>query len=258
MPDRRDLESELSSLGRSLVTEPPGGDLEALVLARLEPLAPPVPTPGLTPSPPQPARRARRRLSWAIAASVMLVLALIPPVRAAVVELLHIGGVVVREEPRPTQLPTSPAPASVPATGARVSVSEAQRLIGADIAVPAALGVPSSVVVLHDGRVAELTWSSAAGPTRLDVFVGSLSWGYVKTVWQAVTPTQVEGHEAVWFGSAHLIEWVDRDGATHSESPRLAGPTLVWVVPSPSGEVTYRLEGPTTLTEALRVARSAP
>ena len=71
------------------------------------------------------------------------------------------------------------------------------------------------------------------------------------------TPTQVTGHDAVWFGSPHLIEWVDRRGESHSEPPRLAAPTLVWVVPSARGEVTYRLEGPSTLTEALRVAESA-
>jgi hypothetical protein len=67
----------------------------------------------------------------------------------------------------------------------------------------------------------------------------------------------VSDHEAVWLGSSHLIEWVDRAGGTHSEPPRLAGPTLVWVVPSGGGDLTYRLEGPTTLSEALRVALTA-
>jgi len=72
-----------------------------------------------------------------------------------------------------------------------------------------------------------------------------------------VTPTQVSGHDALWFGAPHRIEWVDRSGGTHAEEPRLAGPTLVWVVPSPAGEVTYRLEGPAGLDAALRVAASA-
>ena len=76
-------------------------------------------------------------------------------------------------------------------------------------------------------------------------------------MWDAVTATQVSGHEAVWFGAPHLIEWVDRSGVTRSEPARLAGPTLVWVVPSASGEVTYRLEGPASLPAALAVAGSA-
>jgi hypothetical protein len=263
MPDRLDLEDELVALGRALVTDPPRDDLAALVLARLEPLAD-TGTGRAQPvelRPPRAARPASRRLGWAIAAAVVLALALIPPVRAAVVELLRIGGVVVREEPRPSPPPatTSSSPGSTTGapTGTAVTLHRAEQLIGADIEVPASLGPPSSVVVTHENRVAVLTWDSPSGPTHLDVFVGSLSWGFLKTVWEAVTPTRVSGHEAVWLGSAHLIEWVDRAGRAHAEPPRLAGPTLVWVVPSGAGEVTYRLEGPDTLTDALRVAESA-
>ena len=198
-------------------------------------------------------------LGWAVAAAVVLVLALIPPVRAAVVELLRIGGIVVREEPPPSSPPvTTPATGAVPSAGATAATLEqAEQLIGADIELPTALGPPTSVVVTHEGRVAEVTWDGPSGRARLDVFVGSLSWGFLKTVWQDVTPTQVSGHEAVWLGQPHLIEWVDRAGGTHSEAPRLAGATLAWVVHSAGGEVTYRLEGPTSLPEALRVAGSS-
>ena len=258
----RDLERELVALGRALVVDPPRDDLAERVLARL----------GAVPSRGEPAgaatrRPARRRLGWTIAAAVVLVLALIPPVRAAVLELLRIGGVVVREEPPPRTLPptlpslgasrsegTSSGPS---AAGTAVSLERAEQLLGIDIAVPTVLGAPSSVVLAHGGRVVELTWSGPRGPTRLDVFVGSLSWGYLKTVWEAITPTQVDGHEAVWFGAPHRLEWLDRSGTTHSESPRLAGPTLVWVVGQGGTEVTYRLEGPHSLPEALRVAQSA-
>ena len=93
-----------------------------------------------------------------------------------------------------------------------------------------------------------------ADKTKVDFL--SLAWGYLKTVWNAVTPTQVNGNEAVWLGSPHLIEWVDRSGVSHQDQPRLAGPTLVWVEPGPAGEVTYRLEGPPTLGEAIAVAQS--
>ena len=279
MPDHVDLEAELVALGRTLVTEPPREDLATLVLARLAAVQPP----GSAAEPPserplrvvtaapttaRPTRVTRRRLGWAAAAVVVLVIALIPPVRAAVLELLRIGGVVVREVPSPPGTPPTASPTSGTAgsstgegTGAApataVTLRQAEQVIGADIMAPSALGPPTSVTVTHDGRVAELVWGSGAGTTRLDVFVGSLSWGYLKTVWEAVTPTRVAEHEAVWLGSPHRVEWVDRTGDTHSEPPRLAGPTLVWVVPSSAGEVTYRLEGVTSLEEALRVARSA-
>jgi hypothetical protein len=263
MPDHLDLEAELVALGRALVTEPPGADLATLVLARLDSEPPPVPQlDTLAPVPAaRPARVMTHRLGWAAAAAVVLVLALVPPVRAAVVELLRIGGIVVREVPTPTTTPSTTSRAAGTSTGGApappVTLGRAEQLIGADIRVPTALGPPTSVTVTHDGHVAELVWGPGAGTARLDVFVGSLSWGYLKTVWEAVTPTSVGDHEAVWLGSAHLVEWVDRAGGTHSEPPRLAGPTLVWVVPSSAGDVTYRLEGVDPLTEALRVARSA-
>ena len=275
MPDHVDLEAELVALGRTLVTEPPRADLATHVLARVAAVQPPE-SPSVRPlqvvaTVPATARRTRvmrRRLGAAAAAVIVLVLALVPPVRAAVVELLRIGGIVVREVPTPpatptTTSPTSPTPGSssgkgtggAPATS--VTLRQAELVIGAHIGAPTALGPPTSVTVTHDGHVAELVWGSGAGTTRLDVFVGSLSWGYLKTVWEAVTPTRVADHEAVWLGSPHRVEWVDRTGDTHSEPPRLAGPTLVWVVPSSAGEVTYRLEGATSLEEALRVARSS-
>ena len=252
-----DLERELVGLGRLLLTEPPREDLAASVLARVSAATPPV-------VPARARRPVRRRLAWGLAAAVALALALVPPVRAAVLELLHLGGVTVREEPPPgpSSAPPATAPSPAPsASGTPMTLAAAERAIGAAVAVPTVLGPPDAVVLAHGGRVVELTWSprpaTKGRPTRLDVFVGSLSWGYVKTVWQAVTPTQVSGHDALWFEAPHRIEWVDRTGATHAEEPRLTGPTLVWVVPSPAGEVTYRLEGPADLTSALGIARSA-
>jgi len=76
---------------------------------------------------------------------------------------------------------------------------------------------------------------------------------------QAVTPTDVDGKEAVWFAAPHLIEWTDRAGGTVSSAPRVAGPTLVWVDRDQSGrEITYRLEGPGTLDAARAIAESVP
>ncbi len=262
------LERELVELGRSIVTAPPPDGLVSAVLARIESgpeAAPdtadgaPVGVPG-TNDPPARRWLHGRRLGWAIAAATVLLLALIPPVRAAVLDLLRIGGVVVREEPAPRGLPTLPTPGVTiaPEPGATAStLAAAERAVGFHIAVPASLGPPSQVAIARENRVAELTWVRDGRTTRLDVFAGSLSWGYLKRVWNAITPTQVNGNEAVWFGSPHLIEWVDHTGATHHDQPRLAGPTLVWVVSGQSADVTYRLEGPQTLAEAVEIAQSA-
>ena len=139
------------------------------------------------------------------------------------------------------------------------SLAEASNRVGFDVAAPPGLGAPTTIAVTREGRVVELTWGTGAGSTRLDVFNGSLSFGYLKSVWQAVTPTDVDGKEAVWFAAPHLIEWTDRAGVTVASAPRVAGPTLVWVDRDQTGrEITYRLEGPSTLDAAKAIAESVP
>lgn len=252
------LEAELVALGRSLPPMPAPIDLVDRVL-----LAIATPTDAATTPPPSPIRRlaARpRRLAATIAAAVVLVVALVPPVRAAVLELLRIGGVAVREVPPPggsgasVTLPAS-SPEGRPDAERLASLAEAELVTGMSVRTPSALGSPTDVALGHQGRVIELTWRSGAHTVRLDVFDGTLSYGYLKSVWQAVTPTNVGGRAAVWFDGPHVIEWVDRSGATERTPPRVAGPTLVWVDRDPSGrEMTYRLEGPETLADALRIA----
>ena len=268
MPDQLDaLERELIALGHDLAPDPPPDGLVAAVLARIAHDDPddPVAEPAKRRLPERrPSERSRpmRRLAWAIAAMVVAVVALVPPVRAAVMELLHIGGIVVREEPGPRPLPSTPGLGERPTPGegaTSVPLDEARRVLGSDFGVPGALGPPATVSVSHEGRVAELTWGEGAAVTRLDVFAGSPDWGYLKRVWSAVTPTGVNGRDAVWLGATHEIEWVDRHGVTQTAPPRLAGPTLVWVTSAPDGrDLTYRLEGPSTLATALDIATTVP
>ncbi|HEX6055602.1 MAG TPA: hypothetical protein VFY98_07315 [Intrasporangium sp.] len=269
MSDQLDaLERELIGLGHDLVPDPPPAGLAAAVLDRIADDAPVVAVAERR----RPERRRSehgrptRRLAWAVAAMVVAVVALVPPVRAAVMELLHIGGVVVREEPGPPPLPSTPG--SMPGSGASptlgqgattVTLDEARRVLGFDFGVPTVLGPPETVTVSHEGRVAELSWGEGTAMTRLDVFAGSPDWGYLKRVWTAVTPTVVKGREAVWLEATHEVEWVDRRGVTQTAAPRLAGPTLIWVAPTPDGrELTYRLEGRSTMAAALDIATTIP
>jgi hypothetical protein len=191
------------------------------------------------------------------------VVVLVPPVRAAVLDFFRIGGVTVREVPSPSGAPATsdpelPAPTS-PGAVVVGSREEASKLVGFDIASPPGLGAPTTIAVAREGRVVELTWGTGAVSTRLDVFDGSLSFGYLKSVWESVTPTDVGGKEAVWFAAPHLIEWTDRAGVNVASEPRVAGPTLVWVDQHQAGrEITYRLEGPRTLEAAKEIAESMP
>ncbi|WP_377640495.1 hypothetical protein [Oryzobacter terrae] len=254
------LEVELLALCRTLVVDPPPADLADRVLARIA-------ADERSERERVPIWRSRlgapRRRALAAAVAALLVVVLVPPVRAAVLDLLRIGGVTVREVPSPPGgSPTTASERPVPTSSDGVvvgSLAEASGRVGFDIAPPPALGTPTTVAVTRGGRVVELTWGTGSGSTRLDVFDGSLSFGYLKSVWEAVTPTDVAGKEAVWFAAPHLIEWTDRSGATVTSEPRVAGPTLVWVDRGNAGrEITYRLEGPETLAAATAVAESVP
>lgn len=286
-PSPQPLEAELIALGRTLVVDPPAIDLAERVLARIAETdvegagAPAAPNkapavlgrswlPGRAPArlPHRLAAwltslRAPRRRALATLIAALLVVVLVPPVRAAVLDFFRIGGVTVQEVPSPSGAPaTSDTEGSAPTSPGAVvvgSLAEASNLVGFHITAPPGLGAPTTIAATRQGRVVELTWGTGAGSTRLDVFDGSLAFGYLKSVWQAVTPTDVAGKEAVWFAAPHLIEWTDRAGVTVASAPRVAGPTLVWVDRDRTGrEITYRLEGPSTLDAAKAIAESVP
>jgi hypothetical protein len=260
------LEAELIALGRTLVVDPPSADLADLVLARLAETddgyaARPRSRTGPAFATWLGALWAPRRRAAVAAIAALLVVVLVPPVRAAVLELFRIGGVTVREVPAPPDLGAPTGPTGTTATGSVVvdSLEEASGRMGFEVGAPPQLGPPTTIALTREGRVVELTWGAGPTSTRLDVFKGSLSFGYLKSVWDAVEPTNVGGQEAVWFEQPHLIEWIDRSGRTQSSPPRVAGPTLVWVERlGGEGEITYRLEGPTTLDAARAIAQSVP
>ncbi|MFE9692150.1 hypothetical protein [Micromonospora sp. NPDC005806] len=236
----RDLERELHDLSAWLET-PEAPDVTARVRARLA----------------APAPRRRRWRYWLAAAVAALLVAALPPGRAAVADavtgLLRFAGVVIGASPVPVS-PTgtpSPLPSQRP-----VALDEAQRLVRFPIRVPAKLGPPERVLVADpDGtgtyRVATLLYRG--GALRLDAFDGQLDVVFQK---QASGPgvelVQVDGDFAVWVDGPHPVAYVDRTGTVRVETARLAASTLIW---QESG-VSYRLEGNLTRDEAVAVAGS--
>jgi hypothetical protein len=248
MTDLRDLEEELRALGRTLIIEPPADDLAERVLARLQTARP------------GPVKRAwrwlvrsRRRLLAMIIAALIVGLGLTPPVRAAVLEWLRIGGVVIKTEPPPA---VSPIPEPPPTSGPRMSVDEARRLVDFTVGVPTELGTPDYVTVSSDRRVVSMRWGSGPFGLYLDQFDGQLSWVHVKRYWEDVTPTMVNGQEAVWLAKPHPISYIDRNGQERAESARISGPSLVWQRMAGSTGVTMRLEGASDLERAVAIAAS--
>ena len=249
MAELDDLDAELRALGRTLVVAPPADDLVEQVLGRL-------------PAGSGPRRRRasaggrtrRRRLVAVIIALVVLGLGLTPPVRAAVVEWLRIGGVLVRTEP-PVSGP-SPTPSSPPSIGPTVSLTEAKELVDFPVGVPAELGPPDRVSVSADRRVVAMDWGTGRGQLHLDQFDGELSWMFLKRTRDPFQVTVVNGRDAVWFATAHSISYRDRDGHERTEDARIAGPCLVWERAVGGRRVTMRLEGDQSLVDAVGAAES--
>ncbi|MFV2102907.1 hypothetical protein [Micromonospora sp. LOL_024] len=240
-----DLERELRELSTWLETPAPP-DVTAQVRARL----------AAAPH----SRRARLRRRWRyalVAALAAILVAVLPPGRAAVADavagLLRFAGITISTSSgpdRPTGSP-SPLPAQRPA-----ALEEARRLVRFPIRTPTALGPPEQVLVADpDGtgshRVATLLYRG--GALRLDAFDGRLDPVFFKQASGPATEwTQVGGAQAIWVGGPHALSYVDRNGTVRQESARLAAATLIWE----DAGVTHRLEGSLTRAEAVEIATS--
>jgi hypothetical protein len=251
MPSQIDLEQELRELGRTLVVAPPPDDLAERVVVRVRTEGP---------------RRgrlstwwhwltgSRRRLVAAIVAAVLIGLVLTPPVRAAVVEWLRIGGVLIRSAPPPAAPLVSPEP--VPTSGPAVSLDRAQAMVDFSLGVPGEFGAPDHVSVSADRRVVSMEWGSGRNRIHLDQFDGTISWVFVKQVWSQVVPTVVNGRDGAWIADTHQIVYTDRDGTERRAEARISGPCLVWERLTGPETVTLRLEGDLSLERALAIAES--
>ena len=250
MPSQIDIEQELRELGRTLVVAPPPDDLAERVVLRVRA---------------EGRRRgrlstwwhwltnSRRRLVAAIVAAVLIGLVLTPPVRAAVVEWLRIGGVLIKSAP-----PAAPSVNSepVPTSGPGVSLDRARAMVDFSVGVPGELDAPDQVTVSADRRVVSMEWGSGRDRIHLDQFSGTISWVFVKRVWSEVTPTAVNGRDAAWIADTHEIVYTDRDGTERRAEARISGPCLVWERLTGPETVTLRLEGDLSLERASAIAES--
>ncbi|WP_228048312.1 hypothetical protein [Streptomyces justiciae] len=274
--DASRLPEELRALGRSLdAADGAEGSLGSetmveRVLGQIlaERLPPPVPEPR---RPRERLRAVRRwtRVRWrsltATLCGLLTVLALTPPVRAAVYDWFDFGGVEVRYDPS-----AAPSPgAEVPGCGRSVSWAQAVRRAGFEPLVPDALGAPDAMAVAGgpQGRfVISLCWRERGKTVRVDEFAAGLDLTFAKTVreqpeWISLGGSPVAGSQdtALWFPRPHLLSFwlLDADGKRYTRQARTAGPTLLWSRPVRSAEVTLRLEGVASQARAVEIAKSA-
>ena len=216
------LEHELRALPVEFPEEP---DLAPGVLARLE----------------RPARR------WWLAPALVALAAAgallaIPQTRAAIFDLLRIGGVEVRRvETQPS------APSRPPALGREVSLATAQRTVDFPLLSPR-----DSFTAYVDEPMVNLRWKryvlSQWHGEQLPFATKQLGPG------SQMVGVSVRGANGLWItGARH--ELIYRDLKTDqiiAKTRRLVGNVLIWEV----GGITYRLEGARTVADARAVARN--
>lgn len=267
------LPEELRVLGRSL--DASGADGSETMVERVlgQILAEQLPVPVAEPRGSRERLSAARRwtrLRWrsltATLCGLLTVLALTPPVRAAVYDWFGFGGVEVRYDPS-----AAPSPgAEVPGCGRSVSLAQAERRAGFEPVVPDALGSPDAVSVTRQqqGRfLVTLCWSERGETIRLDEFAADLDIAFTKTLreqpeWislgDALADVGSANDTALWFPRPHLLSFwlVDADGEHYTRQERTAGPTLLWSHAVGAEDVTLRLEGVASKARAVEIAKS--
>ncbi|WDV54022.1 hypothetical protein PV963_28515 [Streptomyces coeruleorubidus] len=266
------LPEELRALGRSM-DAPGDAGAETMVERVLQQiLAEQVPVPvAEAPRTGERLRAARRwtRTRWraltATLCGLLTVLALTPPVRAAVFDWFGFGGVEVQYDRSAVPSPD----AEVPGCGRSVSLAQAERRAGFEPLVPKALGTPDAVTVSslpHHRFLVSLCWREERGTVRLDQFRARLDTSFAKTVreypqWVPLGDDASAGgtpNPALWFPRPHLLSfWLeDANGDRFTREERTSGPTLLWTHSGSGGNVTLRLEGVASKARAVEVARS--
>jgi hypothetical protein len=240
------IELELRELGGELAF-PPVPDMASRVAARLR-------------AEPEPLRRrllVRRRVVLVLAAlAVALAAALaVPPVRAALLDLIGIGGVTIE---RVDELPEI-TPSSDLRLGEEVTLAEARSRTDFAIKVPdpAEWGEPDAIFLsaaVPGGRVSLLYGSQQRVRLLVTEFRGQTEPALVKKMAGSGTFIEfllVEGAPGYWVtGDPHAVVFRDENGEIREDLFRLAGNVLIWV----EDGVTYRIEGDFGRQAALEIA----
>ena len=196
---------------------------------------------------------AGRPFPWrwvALAAAVIALVAAfsVPSARTSILRFFHIQGATVE---RVETLPPAQERSNAGGLGRRVSVREAERLLGfrlllppldAEPAVHLLDGVLATVILRADGRPVLLSEYAARDYGLLKKSVGE------KTL---VEPVRVAGQPGLWVeGPPHTLTYFSSSGEFREKTVKIHGNVLLWT----RGPVTVRLEGRISKRQALRLA----
>jgi hypothetical protein len=189
---------------------------------------------------------------WVALAAAVLALAAafaVPSARTSILRFFHIQGATVE---RVETLPPAQERSSAGGLGRRVSVREAERVLGFRMVLPPLGGEPrvhlldgvlATVILRVDGRPVLLSEYPARGYNLLKKSVGDKTH---------VEPVRVAGEPGLWVeGPPHTLTYFSAGGEFRQRTVKIRGNVLLWT----HGPVTVRLEGRISKAQALRFAR---
>lgn len=207
----------------------------------------------------------RRQLAWALVAVVILLAGLmfVPPVRAAVLELIQIGIVrIFPAESTPTiqaPLTATPAPTSesslpfLETLFDEITLEEAQTTVDFPIPLPPNLGTPNHVYLQNAGGwMVILVWLDPQQSNQIEMslhIIEAGSWTIEKYQPAAIEETTVHGQRAVWTSGPYPLIL---SNGNIDFTRMIDGHVLIWE----ENQITYRLETDLPLEEAVRIAES--
>lgn len=182
-------------------------------------------------------------------------LALIPGVRAQVLEFLDIGAIRIF-----FNLPTATTPVyedDASRLPGLTSLQAARQAVDFPLQLPdhpLVSGAPDQVNLLETpAPVIFLTWYEPENPQRIRIRLTIISPGgpVSKPIGDTIYPTRVNDGEAFWVVAPHPFQLRDIEGNSLLEY-QVQMPVLLWF----EGRLTYRLEGDLLMEEAVQIAES--
>jgi hypothetical protein len=188
------------------------------------------------------------RLAWALAVLIAVAFA-VPPVRAAVGEILRVGAVRIIQGGQ-SEIPGDAA--TILDLPGQTTLKAAQREVGFEIRMPAELDPPDRVWLLDLGEPSvALVWLEEDDTEVPEIVLYAIPSSSVATklMPQTLENAMVDGQPATWVTGDHTLELLVDNQA---EQIYVRGNVLLWT----AGALTYRMETALTLPEAVRLAES--
>ena len=185
-----------------------------------------------------------RRLAVAIVATLVVVM--VTPLRATILEFLQIGAVTIIPAQSTPELPTLPSLLNL---FGETTLEDAAQRVGFALHLPDGFGPPDAVYQ-QSNSVITVWQANDARPALALYHLGPDEYLKVLSI---AENTQVNGQPAIWTDVPHTLQYQQTNGKIAPEQTVLVeGNVLIWH----AADITYRLESTLPMEEAIAIAET--